>query len=69
MITALNEVLKSSDKAETSLIELKKLAVNMLPRDSSLRALILSEPDYLPKHDTMVMIDVFAKLLWQEVKG
>ena len=47
-----------------SLVELKQLANNMLPKNSTLRTLILSEPDYLPKEDALVKLEIFVKLLY-----
>jgi len=50
-----------------SLVELKAIAKNMLPVRSVLRGLILSEPDYLPKNEAMAKVDIFVKLLYQEL--
>jgi len=49
-----------------SFVELKRLAVSLLPRSSTLRSLILSEPDYLPRQEGLIKITVYAKLLYQE---
>jgi hypothetical protein len=54
---------------EVSLIELKNLAQRMLPRNSLLRILILSEEDYLPRAEARAKVEVFAKLLYEEVRG
>jgi len=52
---------------ELSLLELKVIAKNLLPARSVLRSLILSEPDYLPKNEAMAKVDIFIKLLYQEL--
>jgi len=49
-----------------SFVELKRMAVSLLPRNSILRSLILSEPDCLPRQEGLVKITVYAKLLYQE---
>jgi len=50
-----------------SLVGLKTLAKNLLSGSSSLRTLILSEPDYLPKTEAMAKVEIFVKLLYQEL--
>jgi len=50
-----------------SLVELKAIAKNMLTVRSLLRGLILSEPDYLPKNEAMAKVEIFVKLLYQEL--
>jgi len=50
-----------------SLIELKAIAKNILPVRSVLRSLILSEPDCLPKREAMAKVEIFVKLLYQEL--
>jgi len=52
---------------KVSLVELKILANRMLPRNSILRALILSELDYLPKVEARVKAEVYARLLHEEI--
>ena len=52
-----------------SLVELKILTQRMLPRNSFLRTLILSEQDYLPRVEARAKVEVFAKLLYEEVRG
>jgi hypothetical protein len=47
---------------------LKETAKKMLPHDSMLRMLILSEPDYLPKGEANIKIGIYARLLYQELK-
>jgi len=59
----------SMSSHEVSLIELKNLALRMLPRNSLLRILILSEEDYLPRVEARAKVEVFAKLLYEEVRG
>lgn len=51
-----------------SLVELKRLAEKLLPRASTLRMLILSEPDYLQKDVALAKIEIFVKLLYQELR-
>ncbi len=61
---------KSTNARETdviSLTEIKETARKLLPRDSLLRALILSEPDLLPRQIGLAKVEVFAKLLYQEL--
>ena len=50
-----------------NMIPLKQLAERMLPRNSTLRMLILSEPDYLPRTEALVKIVVYARLLYREL--
>jgi len=50
-----------------SLVELKAIAKNTLPVRSVLRGLILSEPDYLSKNEAMAKVEIFVKLLYQEL--
>jgi len=51
-----------------SLVELKRLAESYLSATSLLRYLILSEPDYLPREATLAKVEIFAKLLHEELK-
>ncbi len=51
-----------------SIIDLKNLARNMLPSSSTLRELILSEPDYLPSDEVMIKVRMYSKLLYRELK-
>jgi len=51
-----------------SLVELKRFAEKLLPRTSVLRMLILSEPDYLQKDVALAKIEIFVKLLYQELR-
>ncbi len=50
-----------------SLAEIKETARKVLPKDSLLLALILSEPDFLPRQIGLAKVEVFAKLLYQEL--
>jgi len=49
--------------------ELKRLALNLLPRNSILRSLILSEPDSVPKQEGLVKLTIYVKLLHQEISA
>jgi len=51
-----------------SFVELKRLAVSLLPRNSILRNLILSEPDYVPRQEGLVKVMVYSKILHQELR-
>ncbi len=50
-----------------NLVELKSMAVKLLPPTSALRALLLSEPDILPRNVAVAKIEVFLRLLYQEL--
>jgi len=50
-----------------SLVELKALARRLLPRNSILLTLILSEPDSLPKVVALAKVELFVKLLHHEL--
>lgn len=50
-----------------SLVRLKQLAAHMLPEASLLRALILSEPDFLPRELAIAKVEVFSRLLYKEL--
>jgi len=52
-----------------SMIELKNLARRLLPQSSTLRMLILCEPDYMPKTELLPKLDIFVKLLHREIGG
>jgi len=49
------------------LMEIKETARKLLPKDSLLRSLILSEPDFLPRQVGLAKVEVFARLLYQEL--
>jgi len=51
---------------EVDLKHLKELAREILPSDSNLRMLILSEPDMLPIAEAQAKMDVYLKLLHKE---
>ncbi len=51
-----------------SLIALKRTASNTLPKNSTLRSLIMSEPDSLPYSEAMAKIQVYARLLDSELQ-
>jgi len=51
-----------------SFVELKRLAISLLARNSTLRSLILSEPDYLPRQEGLVKVMVYSKILHQELR-
>jgi hypothetical protein len=50
-----------------SVVELKKLAGTKLPPSSSLRDLILSEPDYLPDEEVQIKVRMYSRLLYLEL--
>jgi len=50
-----------------SLVELKRLALQLLPSASTLRAIIMSQPDTLPKHEALAKMEIFVQLLYAEV--
>ena len=51
-----------------SLLSLKQLAQEMLPRSSHLRALILAEPDSLSREQAIAKLEVFSRLLYKELE-
>jgi hypothetical protein len=55
------------DSRMVSLVQLKALVKDYLPISSVLRALILSEPDFLPRHEALVKLLVYVQLLGQEL--
>ena len=55
-----------STDSTVSLIRLKEMATELLPGTSNLRALILSEPDFLPREQAVVKVEVFSRLLYKE---
>ncbi len=68
-MTILTGVIKMATKLEQtiSLVELKNLARRLLPSNSTLRMLILSEPDELPRDEGLAKLQIFVRLLHQEV--
>jgi len=62
---------KSQKSQKTDVIcltEIKETARKLLPRDSILRVLILSEPDQLPRVVALAKVEIFVRLLHQELK-
>jgi len=61
---------QASDQTQgiVSIIDLKKLARTMLPVSSTLRDLILSEPDHLQSDEAAIKARLYAKLLYHELK-
>ena len=60
--------LRQQEKDSVSLVELKALARRLLPTNSALLALILSEPDSLPRVVALAKVEVFVRLLHQELE-
>ncbi len=52
---------------QLSLVPLKKLAQDMLKGDSLLRMLLLAEPDLLSRESAMAKVQVFARVLYEEL--
>jgi len=52
-----------------SLVELKNIARRLLPMNSTLRMLILCEPDHMPKAELLPKLEIFVRLLYREVGG
>lgn len=50
-----------------SFVELKRLATELLPANSTLRRLILSEPDEVPRIEGLGKLTVYVKLLYSEL--
>ncbi len=50
-----------------SFLDLKELTRRFLSSNSVLRGLILSEPDYLPRQEALVKVQIYVKLLYQEI--
>lgn len=50
-----------------SLADLKNLAKRFLSPNSTLRMLILSEPDRLDRSEGIAKLEIFLKLLYQEL--
>jgi len=53
--------------ADVSVRELKALAVSMLPPNSALRDLILSEPDLIPAATAGVKVKMYSRLVRKEM--
>jgi hypothetical protein len=50
-------------------VELKALAKKLLPQNSTLRMLILSGTDHLPREAGLAKLEIFSKLLYQELRS
>jgi hypothetical protein len=50
-----------------SFVELKALAEKLLPHDSSLHMLIMSEPNALPREIALAKVIMFSRLLHKEI--
>ncbi len=57
---------RESDFRHVSLVELKALARRLLPRNSILQTIILSEPDFLPREVALAKVEICVKLLYKE---
>jgi hypothetical protein len=53
---------------QVSLVELKRLALRLLPQESTLRKAILSEPDTLPKWSALAKFEVYLTLQYEELR-
>ena len=51
-----------------SLVELKQAVKEVLTDDSPLRAAILAEPDTMPRAEAAVKVEVFSRLLREELR-
>ena len=61
------ETLPRPEQRIVSLVELKQLAKRMLPKTSLLLVIITSEPDFLPREIALAKVEVFARLLHEEL--
>ncbi len=52
---------------DVSFVELKALARRLLPNNSILLNLIMSEPDSLPRVVALAKVELFIKLLYHEL--
>jgi hypothetical protein len=52
-----------------SFVKLKALAEKFLPRESSLRMLIVAEPDAMPRDTGLAKVEVFSRLLYKELEN
>lgn len=52
---------------QVSLVSLKSLAVEVLDRRSLLRILVLAEPDLLPREHALAKVQVFVRVLYEEL--
>ncbi len=49
-----------------SFVDLKRLAITLLPRSSHLRAVILAQPDFQPREKAFPKLEVLATLMREE---
>ena len=63
-ITATEHTIQTSS---VSLVELKRLALQLLPTNSSLRTILLSVPNFVPKQEAYALMQIFITLLYKEV--
>jgi len=54
-------------ETDISFVELKALARRLLPKNSILLNLIMSEPDSLPRVVALAKVELFIKLLYHEL--
>ena len=52
-----------------SFVELKALARKLLSQDSTLRICIMAEPDVLPREAGLAKVEVFGRLLHEEIRN
>ena len=55
-------------RGTVSIAELKILAKKFLPKDSTLRSIIISEPDFLPRNEIAVRVGLYVRLLDLELR-
>jgi hypothetical protein len=65
---ALPKDLSEKIEGRLSLVDLKDLARKLLPANSVLRMLILSESDKLLGTEGIAKLEIFLKLLYQELE-
>jgi hypothetical protein len=53
--------------SDVSLVSLKSLAAKMLDGGSMLRMLVLAEPDLLPREAAIAKVQVFVRVLYEEL--
>jgi hypothetical protein len=52
-----------------SFLEIKQLALKLLPHTSIFRKMILSEPDMLPRIEASAKLEIYVKLLYSELRN
>jgi hypothetical protein len=60
-------VMEKIDSTNVSFVELKGLAQRLLPSGSTLRAILLSQPDIQSKSEAMPKMEIFVSLLYKEL--